>query len=234
MLFRSVRGSPFYFSQVTFISRMMNSVRRMVEPYQAIYSLAQFEEFMNFSKNDVSGRHVIKDKFVGLFVDSEDYEETISEFKDIAQKSYWKEDTMFALCTKPAVARDIYQKYGSKYFTNPYDKNTLYFYNQKNRFERNNKVTIFDLSKLKSINYWLSTILVKSLQEMTPLNEVSFSGGVPLIVAFVDPLDEVNTQIFLDGLEPLGQKYLGRATFVWVDYRDYLDYKKKLGVEGVR
>lgn len=227
-----VRGKPLYFQDTTFTSRLMNSVRRMVEPYQPIYSLAAFEDFMAFAKLDITGRHAIRQKVVALFADADDYDEIVEAFKITALNAYWKEDTMFALCTKTSTVKEIYAKYGSKYFTNPYDKNTIFFLNVKNRFEKSDSLDIFNLAKPRPLDQWLSASLLKPVQELTQVNEFSLSNKAPMLVAFVDPLQEHSTQRFLDSLEDLGRKYLDRIVFVWVDYRDNLQLMKKFGLEG--
>lgn len=228
-----VRGQPFYFYQSTFVSHIMNYVRRLVDPYHSIHSLSAFEEFINFTKKDISGRHLTRYKVIGLFSDSDDYDGAVSELKWLSLQSYWKQDTLFAICTKPAVVKEIYAKYGSRYISNPYDKNSIFLLIHKNRFERNDIISMFDLAKPKPLNHWLSTILTRPLEEMTYMNELTLTRKVPIVVAFVDPLDEVKTQPFLDRIEELGRKYLHRVVFVWVDYRDNVNLMKILGVEGV-
>lgn len=229
-----VRGKPLYFQDTTFVNRMMNSVRRMVEPYQPIYSLSGFEDFMAFTKLDITGRFVVRDKIVGLFADADDYDEIVADFRQVALMAYWKEDTMFALCTKSSVVKEIYAKYGSKYFTNPYDKNLIFFLNMKNRFEHADSLTVYDLNKPGKIEQWLSSSILKPLQELTSLNELTLSAKAPMLVSFVDPRNEAVTQRFLDRMADLGRKYLDRIVFTWVDYRDNLQLMKKLGLEGCR
>lgn len=227
-----VRGEAHYFRQITFINRLINNIIKIVEPYKVLNSLKDFEDLMKLMKTDLSGRHLIRFKIVGLFTESEEYEEIIDNFKFTAQRSYWREDSIFALCTKSAVVREIYSKYGTKYIPNPYDKNSIFYLREKNRFAHNQVLKIFDMSKPKDLGRWLAENSISSLEEMTSVNQMTFNSGAPLLVAFVDPKQEVVTQKFLDSLEPLGRKYLNRMNFAWVDYRDNLHLMKRLGQEG--
>jgi hypothetical protein len=229
-----VRGEPHYFRQTTFINRLVNNIIKIVEPYQVINSLREFENLMLYAKEDVSGRHLVRYKIVGLFTEPDEYEEVIENFKFTAQRSYWREDSVFALCTKAPVVREIYGKYGSKYIPNPYDKNSIFYLRMKNRFAHGDVLKLFDLSKPKDLGRWLAENSISPLEEMTSVNQMTFSAGAPLLVAFVDPKQESKTQQFLDSLEPLGRKYLNRMNFAWVDYRDNLELMKRLGQEGCR
>ena len=76
-----IEGKPYYFQNIQHIGRLLNTVRRLAEPFEQITSLATFDRFYSFSKYDVSGRLLTRNKVVGLFMDAEDYEEYIKELK---------------------------------------------------------------------------------------------------------------------------------------------------------
>ena len=76
-----IEGKPFYFQNIQHIGRLLNTIRRLAEPYEQITSLASFDRFYNFTKYDVSGRLLTRNKVIGLFMDDEDYEEYINELK---------------------------------------------------------------------------------------------------------------------------------------------------------
>lgn len=230
-----VDGNPYFIKNNHIYGRLLNSIKKITEPIETISSLASFERFMEFSKYDVSGRLLVRNKIVGLFSEPDDYEEYINDLKRTALQTYFKEDTLYAVCSKPIIVKEIYAKYGSKYFTNPYDKNTILYLKPKNRFAKKDELRIMDFSgRDTNLNNWLSKGSISPLEEMTSLNQMSFSTNAPLVVAFINPRKETESQTFLDGLMQLGTKYLNKANFVWVDYRDNLPLMKKLGLEGSR
>ena len=91
-----------------------------------------------------------------------------------------------------------------------------------------------DFAADRSLERWLARASISPLEEMTALNQHSFSTATPLLVAFVDPRRERETGSFLAKLEALGRKYLTRVNFVWVDFRDNLLLMIRLGLEGHR
>ena len=204
----------------------------MVEPFEPIINLASFENFMNFSKVDQTGRIMIRNKIVGLFSDSDDYEETIQDFKLTALKTYWREDTIYGLVVSRDVVKAIHRKYGSRYIPNQYDMNNIFIYKVKNRFAKKDQLSFINFEKMRDLPNEFAKMSISPLEEMTALNQMSFSTSSPLLVAFIDPSKEVQTQQFLDDIEYLGTKYVGKVNFVWVDYRDNLPLKKRLGLEG--
>lgn len=229
-----IRGEPFYLQQTAFINRLLNTVRQLVEPYQEIVSLRQFEDLLAYTKKDISGRHMIRNKVLGLFADSDDYDGIVDNFKDTALRTYWREDTLYGLCTKPAVVKEIFGKFGTKYVPNQYDKNTIFLLKGKNRFAHSDLLKHYDIAKPIDLSKWLARSSISPLEEMTSLNQMSFTTAAPMIIAFVDPVQESKTQAFLDDLSNLGTKYLNRVNFVWVDYKDNLILMQKLGIEGVK
>lgn len=227
-----IRGEAFYLQQTNFINRLLNTLRRLVEPFIEITNLKQFEELLVYSKKDISGRHMVRNKVFGLFADKDDYEEIVDNLKETALRTYWREDTVYGICTKPAVVKEIFVKYGTKYVPNQYDKNTIFLLKEKNRFAHSDLLKHYDIMKPIDISKWLAATSISPLEEMTSLNQMSFSTAAPMIIAFVDPRDESRTQAFLDDISQLGTKYLNRVNFVWVDYRDNLILMQKLGLEG--
>src|SRR3990167_3124874 len=203
-----VRGEPFYIQNYHIISRLLNGVARVVEPYEFIKSLAGFERFMEHMKTDITGRHIVRNKVVALFSEPDDYEEEVDNFKRTALKSYWREETMFALITSKEVVNEIYRKYGPKYLPNQYDKNSIFFLKLRNRFAKKEDLKLVDFSKIGDLPAWLAKSSISPLEEMTSLNQFAFSTKAPMLVAFVDPRKEIQTQKFLDQLEHLGTKYL--------------------------
>jgi Thioredoxin-like domain len=228
-----VRGEPFYIQNYHIIPRLLNGVARVVEPYEFIQSIAGFERFMNHTRTDITGRHIVRNKIVGLFSEPDDYEEEIDNFKRTSLQSYWREDSLFALVTSKQVVNEIYRKYGPRYLPNQYDKNSVFFLKLKNRFANKEELKLVDFSKIGDLPSWLAKSSVSPMEEMSSLNQFAFSTKAPMLVAFVDPVKEIQTQAFLDQLEYLGTKYLNRVNFVWVDYRDNLQLMKRLGVEGL-
>lgn len=227
-----VDGLPYYLTKYHIASRFMLQVNRLVEPFTGIASVAGLDQLLAFNKRDASGRHLIRNKIVGLFSDPEEYEGHIENFKRLALDSYTREDTLFGLCTSRDAIREIYKKYGARFLPNPYDKNSIFFLRMKNRFAPKETVALMDFSKDHNLEKWVSRSSISPLEEMTSLNQYSFSTSTPLLVAFVDPRDEKKTGAFLGQLEGLGTKYLNRINFVWVDYRDNLLLMIRLGLEG--
>lgn len=209
-------------------------LRRLIEPFEPIGSVVGFERFLNFSKTDRTGRLLTRNKVVAIFTDTDEYEELIENFKSVSRQTYWREDTEYGLVTKSDIAREIFKKYGRKFFLNDFDKNTIFFLKMKNRFARREQLTIMNFDKTRDLQAWLAKSSISPLEEMTQLNQMSFSTKSPLLVAFVDPQAESTTQAYLDELEHLGTKYINRVNFVWVDYRDNLSLMRRLGVEGCK
>jgi len=229
-----VDGRPYYLRRHHIASRFITQVSRLVEPFTQIGSLAGFDRLLAFSQQDASGRHLTRNKVVGLFADAEDYEGHIENFKRLALDSHAREDTHFGLCTSREAIREVFKKHGTRFLPNQFDKNAVFYLRMKNRFASRETVAVMDFTKDHNMEKWLSRASLTPLEEMTALNQYSFSTSTPLLVAFVDPADELKTADFLQRLESLGSKFLARINFVWVDFRDNLLLMIRLGLEGHR
>jgi len=212
-----VKGSPYYIQNFHMVNRFVQAMQRLLFPYQILSSVREIESFIAYTKNDISGRILVRNKVLGLFSEPDDYEERIEEFKEVALKSYWRADTMYGLVLKNSVALDLFAKYGPKYFPNKYDKNNVLLYKMKNRFSKKELVVHFNFDKERDMATWLAKSAISPLEELTANNQMSFSTKSPLLVAFVDPQAESTTQAYLDELEHLGTKYINRVNFVWVE-----------------
>lgn len=225
-------GEPFYVFDSFYPSFLIPNIIRLVEPFIEIGSLNLFEQYLNKSNKDMSGRNTIKDKIFGLFADPEDYEGSIQELENLSREAFKRRDAIFAICRKASVVKEIYARYGRKFFLNSFDKNTIVFLKMRNRFQYKEKISIMDFDRSNNIKRWITEASRPVLDEMTPLNQETFSSAIPLAVAFIDPEKEVESQRFLDDLTPVALKYLERVNFVWVDYRDNLALMREIGLEG--
>lgn len=91
-----------------------------------------------------------------------------------------------------------------------------------------------ELKGVRDVGEWVAKNSLSLVEEMNSLNQFAFSSRIPLLVAFLDPLDKNTSQEFIWGYKRLAERHEGTINFVWVDFRDNLKMMKRLGVRDCR
>jgi len=214
------------------LTRNIEVMRRSIHPIEELHSMRMIREFLDGTKVDISNRKLIRAKALALLSEPEEFEELILQFKEGASTMSWREDVVFGICTNPKIIREAYKEYGRRIFPDEFDLNTFVLHHIKNRFDDHNSTDILDISKIGSqgVGMWMAQKSIQLVDEMNSLNQYAFSDRIPLLIAFLNPNHEKESQEFIWGYKKLAERHRGQIGFAWVDYADNLKMMKRLGV----
>lgn len=228
------KGKAHYFPNPKDLNRMIENIKRTIDPYQELTSLRLVKEFLGQTLDDVTGRRLVRVKAISMVSEPEDFEELFEDFKKAARVMSWREDVVFGTVEDSRVIKMIYEEYRSKFFPEKFDLNCIAVFKNKNRFEETDEIFLYDMNGGRKLGPWIAEKSLGVLEEMNEINNHAFPNDIPMMVAFVDPTKEAQTWNFLRDLRKIAEGYNGRITFVWVDYRDNMRLMIRMGVKDCK
>lgn len=230
------KGKAFYFPNPKDLNRVVGNINRNIEPINNLTSLRLVKEFLSGTVEDISGRKLVRVKALAMFSDLDDFEETYKGFKEAANIMSWREDVVFGVVRDRKLIKQVYDEYGSVFFPERYDLNAVVLHRIKNRFDDKNSTFLYSLDEgnRQKIGFWIAEKSIGVLEEMNELNQNAFPNSYPLLVAFVDVSKKAETWNFLREYRKIAKVYDKKVSFVWVDYKDNMRLRIRLGVKNYK
>lgn len=233
--FQIHKGREFYFPNPKDLNRMIENIKRNIDPYQELTSLRLVNEFLNSTVKDLSGRKLVRVKALIMLTDLEDFEEVYNDFIEASKVMSWREDVVFGVVRDKKIIKEVYENYGSEFFPEKYDLNTVAVHRIRNRFDDKNETFLYSLDseggKMQKVGHWIAEKSIGVMEEMNELNQNAFPNNFPLMVAFIDPQREAESWNFLREYRKMAEIYYKKISFVWVDFKDNMRLKTRLGVK---
>lgn len=207
-------------------------VKRIMKPVPCIEESAkEIVKYLRHGQKDINGYVVDRKVVFGAFPNGEP-RELLSEFKTIAEQSYWRIDLNFVFTTDPSIS-GVIQKARPEYFKNSHTANsTIVMINTKTELDIDDEISVYGGGK-RPLGSWLNKSYISpKVEHYTPFVAELIVKEMPTAYLFLNKSDYQTSKDALQAVKSIASKYLNKLNFFWLDQVEGWPIHKRLGLEG--